>query len=58
MSVIMRKMEKSMKGLCIGAMWMIYGLISRFRKVIAWYRNEMGYTYTLVEHVEKVGRLV
>ncbi len=27
-------------------------------KVLGWYDNEMGYTYTLVEHVEKVGRLV
>jgi glyceraldehyde-3-phosphate dehydrogenase/erythrose-4-phosphate dehydrogenase len=24
----------------------------------AWYDNEMGYTNTLVEHVEKVGKLV
>lgn len=27
-------------------------------KVLAWYDNEMGYTYTLVEHVVKVGRLI
>ena len=27
-------------------------------KVMAWYDNEMGYTYTLVEHVIKAGRLV
>jgi glyceraldehyde 3-phosphate dehydrogenase len=27
-------------------------------KVLAWYDNEMGYTNTLVEHVEKVGKLV
>ena len=27
-------------------------------KVLAWYDNEMGYTYTLVEHVVKAGRLV
>ena len=27
-------------------------------KVLAWYDNEMGYTYTLVEHVIKAGRLV
>ncbi len=27
-------------------------------KVMAWYDNEMGYTYTLVEHVVKAGRLV
>jgi len=27
-------------------------------KVLAWYDNEMGYTYTLVEHVIKSGRLV
>lgn len=26
-------------------------------KVLAWYDNEMGYTYTLVEHVVKAGRL-
>jgi glyceraldehyde 3-phosphate dehydrogenase len=26
-------------------------------KVLAWYDNEMGYTYTLVEHVIKAGRL-
>jgi glyceraldehyde 3-phosphate dehydrogenase len=25
-------------------------------KVLAWYDNEMGYTYTLVEHVIKVGK--
>ena len=24
----------------------------------AWYSNEMGYTYTLVEHVIKAGRLI
>jgi glyceraldehyde 3-phosphate dehydrogenase len=27
-------------------------------KVLAWYDNEMGYSYTLVEHVIKAGRLV
>lgn len=27
-------------------------------KVLAWYDNEMGYTYTLVDHVIKTGRLV
>ena len=27
-------------------------------KILAWYDNEMGYTYTLVEHVIKAGRLV
>jgi glyceraldehyde 3-phosphate dehydrogenase len=27
-------------------------------KVLAWYDNEMGYTYTLVGHVIKAGRLV
>jgi glyceraldehyde 3-phosphate dehydrogenase len=27
-------------------------------KVLAWYDNECGYTYTLVEHVVKAGRLV
>lgn len=27
-------------------------------KVMAWYDNEMGYTYTLVDHVAKVGKLV
>jgi glyceraldehyde 3-phosphate dehydrogenase len=27
-------------------------------KVLAWYDNEMGYTNTLVEHVEKAGKLV
>ncbi len=27
-------------------------------KVMAWYDNEMGYTYTLVEHVVKAGRLM
>jgi glyceraldehyde 3-phosphate dehydrogenase len=27
-------------------------------KVLAWYDNEMGYTYTLVEHVVKAGRLI
>jgi glyceraldehyde 3-phosphate dehydrogenase len=27
-------------------------------KVLAWYDNECGYTYTLVEHVMKAGRLV
>ncbi|MEI8327993.1 MAG: type I glyceraldehyde-3-phosphate dehydrogenase [Candidatus Taylorbacteria bacterium] len=27
-------------------------------KVLAWYDNEVGYTYTLVEHVIKAGRLV
>jgi glyceraldehyde 3-phosphate dehydrogenase len=27
-------------------------------KVLAWYDNEIGYTYTLVEHVIKAGRLV
>lgn len=27
-------------------------------KVMAWYDNEMGYTYTLVDHVIKAGRLV
>lgn len=26
-------------------------------KVLAWYDNEMGYTYTLVDHVIKAGRL-
>ena len=26
-------------------------------KVLAWYDNEMGYTYTLVEHVVKAGKL-
>ncbi|MEI6238722.1 MAG: type I glyceraldehyde-3-phosphate dehydrogenase [bacterium] len=27
-------------------------------KVMAWYDNEMGYTYTLVEHVIKAGKLI
>lgn len=27
-------------------------------KVLAWYDNEMGYSYTLVEHVIKAGRLI
>ncbi|MFA6404411.1 MAG: type I glyceraldehyde-3-phosphate dehydrogenase [Candidatus Paceibacterota bacterium] len=27
-------------------------------KVLAWYDNEMGYTYTLVEHVIKAGSLI
>ncbi|MFA6076620.1 MAG: type I glyceraldehyde-3-phosphate dehydrogenase [Candidatus Paceibacterota bacterium] len=27
-------------------------------KVMGWYDNEMGYTYTLVEHVIKAGRLI
>jgi glyceraldehyde 3-phosphate dehydrogenase len=27
-------------------------------KVLAWYDNEMGYTYTLIDHVIKAGRLV
>ncbi|MDQ2933227.1 MAG: type I glyceraldehyde-3-phosphate dehydrogenase [bacterium] len=27
-------------------------------KVLAWYDNEMGYTYTLVDHVIKAGRLI
>ena len=27
-------------------------------KVLAWYDNEMGYAYTLVEHVSKVGKLI
>lgn len=27
-------------------------------KVLAWYDNEMGYTYTLMEHVIKAGRLI
>lgn len=27
-------------------------------KVMAWYDNEMGYTYTLVDHVVKAGRLL
>lgn len=27
-------------------------------KVLAWYDNEMGYAYTLVEHVIKAGRLI
>ncbi len=27
-------------------------------KVMAWYDNEMGYTYTLVEHVIKTGRTI
>jgi len=27
-------------------------------KVMAWYDNEMGYTYTLVDHVAKVGKLL
>lgn len=27
-------------------------------KVLAWYDNEIGYTYTLVEHVVKAGRFV
>lgn len=27
-------------------------------KVLAWYDNEMGYTYTLMEHVVRVGRLI
>jgi glyceraldehyde 3-phosphate dehydrogenase len=27
-------------------------------KVLAWYDNEMGYTYTLVDHVIRTGRLV
>jgi glyceraldehyde 3-phosphate dehydrogenase len=27
-------------------------------KVLAWYDNEMGYTHTLVRHVERVGRLI
>ncbi|MEN9613956.1 MAG: glyceraldehyde 3-phosphate dehydrogenase, glyceraldehyde 3-phosphate dehydrogenase [Candidatus Parcubacteria bacterium] len=27
-------------------------------KVMAWYDNEMGYTYTLVDHVIKAGKLV
>ena len=27
-------------------------------KVLAWYDNETGYTYTLVEHVIKAGRLI
>lgn len=27
-------------------------------KVLAWYDNEMGYTYTLVEHVIKAGKLI
>ena len=27
-------------------------------KVLAWYDNEMGYVYTLLEHVVKAGRLV
>lgn len=27
-------------------------------KVMAWYDNEMGYTYTLVEHVIKTGNTI
>ena len=27
-------------------------------KVLAWYDNEMGYTYTLVQHVIKAGMLI
>jgi glyceraldehyde 3-phosphate dehydrogenase len=27
-------------------------------KILAWYDNEMGYTYTLVDHVIKAGRLL
>ena len=27
-------------------------------KVLAWYDNEMGYTYTLVDHVVKAGKLI
>lgn len=27
-------------------------------KVMAWYDNEMGYTYTLVDHVVKAGKLI
>lgn len=27
-------------------------------KVMAWYDNEMGYTYTLVDHVAKAGKLI
>ena len=27
-------------------------------KVLAWYDNEMGYTYTLVRHVIEVGKLI
>jgi glyceraldehyde 3-phosphate dehydrogenase len=27
-------------------------------KVLAWYDNEMGYTYTLVEHVIKAGKFI
>lgn len=27
-------------------------------KVLGWYDNEMGYTYTLVEHVVKTGRMI
>ena len=27
-------------------------------KVMAWYDNEMGYTYTLVEHVVKAGNTI
>lgn len=27
-------------------------------KVLAWYDNEMGYTYTLVRHVKEVGKLI
>ena len=27
-------------------------------KVMAWYDNEMGYTYTLVEHVVKTGETI
>ena len=27
-------------------------------KVLAWYDNEMGYTYTLVDHVIKTGNTI
>jgi glyceraldehyde 3-phosphate dehydrogenase len=33
-------------------------VIGNLVKVLAWYDNEMGYTYTLLRHVKEVGKLI
>lgn len=43
---------------CIAELSMTRVVDGNLVKVLAWYDNEGGYTYTLVEHVIKAGRLV
>ena len=43
---------------CIADLKMTRVVGGNLVKVMGWYDNEMGYTYTLVQHVIKAGRLV